>query len=186
MDRAIAGKLMDQVAAGNADAFVALAEAVQSTLYRFSIAQGLNSTDATDAVQETLTRAFASRKKWVAGSDGLAWMYGIAMNVIRESRRRNRRGPNGLQELVLQELSDGKPDVSTALAASEAERECLRQLAEAVEALPPRQREAVACRYLRRLSIHDTAAALGCAEGTVKSTLAAALEKLRRIMGARS
>ena len=58
----------------------------------------------------------------------------------------------------------------------------LQQLMEAVAELPPRQREAVACRYLRRMSIRETAVVMGCAEGTVKSAVAAALERLRRLL----
>ena len=53
---------------------------------------------------------------------------------------------------------------------------------EAIQRLPPRQREAVACRYLRQMSIRRTAEAMGCAEGTVKSAVSAALERLRGIL----
>jgi RNA polymerase sigma-70 factor (ECF subfamily) len=53
---------------------------------------------------------------------------------------------------------------------------------EAVAELPSRQREAIACRYLRRMSIKETAEAMGCAEGTVKSAVSAALERMRDIM----
>ncbi len=44
----------------------------------------------------------------------------------------------------------------------------------AVRALPPRQQEAVALHYLLDMPIADTAAAMGCDEGTVKSHLARA------------
>jgi RNA polymerase sigma-70 factor (ECF subfamily) len=55
----------------------------------------------------------------------------------------------------------------------------LGQLMEAVGELPPRQREAIACRYLRRMTVRETAEVMGCAEGTVKSAVSAALERLR-------
>ncbi|GAG42689.1 unnamed protein product, partial [marine sediment metagenome] len=32
------------------------------------------------------------------------------------------------------------------------------------------------------MSVHDTAAAMGCAEGTVKAAVAAALENMRKAM----
>ena len=60
----------------------------------------------------------------------------------------------------------------------------LRCLREAVAGLPPRQREAIACRYLRRMSVRETARAMGCAEGTVKSAVSAALERLREVLQA--
>ena len=63
-----------------------------------------------------------------------------------------------------------------------ADAEELAGLASALAALPPRQREAVACRYLRRMSVRETAATMGCAEGTVKAAVFAALRGLRKSM----
>ena len=42
----------------------------------------------------------------------------------------------------------------------------------------------VACRYLLELDVAETAAALGIPEGTVKSRLSRALERLRQQMEA--
>jgi RNA polymerase sigma factor (sigma-70 family) len=53
----------------------------------------------------------------------------------------------------------------------------------ALRALPRRQREAVALRYLCDLSEADTAAAMGCSTGAVKSATSRGLERLRRSLG---
>jgi RNA polymerase sigma factor (sigma-70 family) len=45
--------------------------------------------------------------------------------------------------------------------------------------LPPRQRACVVLRFFDQLSVEETAAALGCRPGTVKSQTARALETLR-------
>jgi RNA polymerase sigma factor (sigma-70 family) len=50
---------------------------------------------------------------------------------------------------------------------------------DALDALPPRQRAVVVFRYLCDLPNADVAKALGCATGTIKSTLHAALKQLR-------
>ena len=50
----------------------------------------------------------------------------------------------------------------------------------AVRALPPRQRAVIVLRYLEDLSETDTARAMDCAVGTVKSQAAKALATLRR------
>ncbi|EDY64376.2 RNA polymerase sigma-70 factor (sigma-E family) [Streptomyces pristinaespiralis] len=54
-----------------------------------------------------------------------------------------------------------------------------QSLAAAVRRLPVRQRAVVVLRYFEDLSVEDTAAALGCAPGTVKSQAAKALRTLR-------
>jgi RNA polymerase sigma factor (sigma-70 family) len=56
------------------------------------------------------------------------------------------------------------------------EREALEEL---LSRLPDRQRLAVVLRFLADLPLLDVAAAMGCAVGTVKSTLHAALTRLR-------
>ncbi len=55
----------------------------------------------------------------------------------------------------------------------------LMDLQDAVTALPPRQRAALVLRYYCDLNIDQTAAALGCSRGTVKSQTAKALATLR-------
>jgi RNA polymerase sigma-70 factor (ECF subfamily) len=60
------------------------------------------------------------------------------------------------------------------------EKRATRQaLLSAVESLDEDDRQVVVCRYFLELSGQETAAALGVAEGTVKSRLSRALAKLR-------
>jgi RNA polymerase sigma-70 factor (ECF subfamily) len=52
----------------------------------------------------------------------------------------------------------------------------------ALTTLSARQRLAVDCYYFADLSITDTAAVMGCSEGTVKSTLSDARARLRSLL----
>ena len=52
-----------------------------------------------------------------------------------------------------------------------------------LRALPARQREAVVLRYLVDLSEQETAQAMACTVGTVKSTTARGLDRLRASLG---
>ena len=169
---------MNRAASGNGEAFGKLATAVQDDLFRFALALRLNRADAAEAAQETLLRAYGKRKTWQFDGNVTAWLFGIAMNVVRELHRKRRGSrmvdldPAG----IAGPSTDGLPDRTAGLA----------ELAEALEALPARQREAVACRYLRGMSVKETAAVMSCAEGTVKATLHAAIENLRQRMRTRT
>ena len=168
-------RLMDRAAAGQPSAFDELARAVQDDLMRFALAQGLRTADAADAVQETLIRAYNGRKRWRKGRGVLRWLYGIAINVVREMRRKSSRHTAGLDANIVAAAagqSEGGP----------VDGELIEQLSAALADLPPRQREAVACRFLRRMTVRRTAEAMGCAEGTVKAATAAAIENLRKSM----
>lgn len=52
----------------------------------------------------------------------------------------------------------------------------------ALEVLPEDQREVVTLRFFSELSVAETAEALGIREGTVKSRLSRAMERLRGVL----
>ena len=171
---------MTQAAAGDDEAFGRLAGAVQDDLFRFALAHGLRRADAAEATQETLMRAYRARRQWRTDGDAVNWLLGIAMNAVRELYRKAGRGAiEGLDPSLLAGPS-GDP------AGPLEDGEALAGLAKAIGRLPPRQREAVTCRHLRQLSVRDTAAAMGCAEGTVKAAVFAAMENLKRMMRAQA
>ena len=167
-------RLMDRAASGDRGAFGDLSTASQDGLYRFTLAQGLRTADAAEAVQETLLRAYRARGSWRRGGRVRAWLRGIAMNVVRETRRGRRREKVGLDLDALAVAAGDAPGDADQDAADR-----LGPLAAAIEALPPRQREVVACRFILHMSVRQTAQAMGCAEGTVKATVSAALAAMR-------
>lgn len=188
-DREICTDLMDRAARGDGEAFGSLALAVQDDLYRFGLSQCLRQADAAEATQECFLRAYRQRATWRPGGDVMGWMYGIAMNVVREFRRRNRRLMSGGLELDL--LSEADCDRPGAIGSDHEPFERPNgddfrmqrdELAAALAALPPRQQEAVACRYLMEMSLTQTAQIMGCAEGTIKAAVFAGLANLRKLM----
>ena len=100
----------------------------------------------------------------------------IVANAARNRRRAARRREHA--ELRLAEApdwSDAAPSPDAAVEAAEERRALLR----AVNALAGGDRDVIACRYFMQLDVAETAAVLGCAEGTVKSRTARALQRLR-------
>jgi len=177
------GELMDRASSGDDDAFARLAAQAQDTLYRFALAHLLNTADAAESVQETLLRAYRGRRGWKTGAEPWSWLFGIAMNVVREGLRKRRRQ-------VALELPGEQPDAAgrggrdaRAGPAAQVERmEDLDRLARAIALLPPRQREALTCRHLRQMSVRETARTMSCAEGTVKAAVSAAMDSLRKLL----
>lgn len=168
---ASADELMRRAAGGDADAFVELAQRLSRRLFGFCRAHLLRPDEADDVRQECLLRAWRIRASYRGGDPG-PWLLGIAMNVIRERRRRPQ--PGRLEA----DLGDASSPAADAAEAADQHEHLRRALAQ----LPPRQREAIACRFLAGLSTAQAARAMGVAEGTVKATLHQAVANLRRML----
>lgn len=130
-----------------------------------------NITDAEDLVQETLLQALRSAGRFRGDSAVYTWLHGILLNLSRRYWRSRKR-------LVFDErpvLAAATP----AVAPGRGDRDyVLRQLAEAVLALSPEQREVVVLRFYENLKIADIADRTGVSTGTVKSRLHYALRIL--------
>lgn len=125
----------------------------------------IDSSDRDDVVQQALLRAWENRRQYdpKRGSPG-AWLAAIVVNEARKARRR----PTRVIGEIASETNSGSPDRI--------------DLDRAVDRLAERQRLAVNCYYYVGLSVSETAYAMGCSEGTVKSTLADARKRLRNIL----
>jgi RNA polymerase sigma-70 factor (ECF subfamily) len=60
----------------------------------------------------------------------------------------------------------------------------LEQIEEAIQSLPPRQREAFLLRYWEELDVAETAAVMGCTEGSVKTHCSRAVQALSKRLSA--
>ena len=128
---------------------------------------------AEDLAQEALARAWRDWPKVQAGGDAEPWVYTTAFNLLRSWHRRLRVARRRAPELA---PSGTTPDGTDGSAAGLTVRR-------AVAALPPRQREAIALRYYADLPVRETAAVMGCAEGTVRALTAQAVAALRSTLG---
>jgi RNA polymerase sigma-70 factor (ECF subfamily) len=61
----------------------------------------------------------------------------------------------------------------------------MRQIEEAIARLPARQREAFLMRYWEEMDVAETAAAMGCTEGSVKTHCFRAVQALSQSLGAK-
>ena len=126
---------------------------------------------ARDAVAEAFVRAWERWDRVSAMRSPTGWVYRVALHDLR--RRGRRRRAEAVLALRAARRSPGPATVPPPAVDP--------QLWEAVAALPRRQREAVAFRYVADLPEREVAEAMGVSEGTASATLAAA----RRALGAR-
>jgi RNA polymerase sigma-70 factor (sigma-E family) len=125
---------------------------------------------AEDLVQTTLTRLYLSWPLFsrTANRDGYA-RRALVNAYIDEQRRPWRRRERSSSHLP--DAPSADPDTGT---------ERTESMTVALRGLPPRMRGAIVCRYFHDLSVAETADALNCSQGTVKSQTARALDHLRR------
>jgi RNA polymerase sigma factor (sigma-70 family) len=102
-----------------------------------------------------------------------AWLATVAIN---QSRSRWRR-------LTMVERVEGRLAAGDRSAEGAPGGEALTELLAVIGRLPERQRSALLLRHYARLSVRETAEAMGCAEGTVKSLTNRAVERLRSELG---
>lgn len=127
---------------------------------------------AQDLVQEALTKTYVAWPRLRDPANAEAYTRkAITTTAISWFRRRS----------FSERPSDTIPD-RVAVGPAEAADERAWLWAALLE-LPVRQRAAVVLRYYEDLTEAQTAAAMGCAVGTVKSQVSAALAKLRERLG---
>ena len=137
----------------------------QDTLYRAALAILGDAHEAEDAVQDAFLRYWEKAPDFPDAAHERAWLLAVTVNGCKSRLRspwRRRTAP----------LLDTYP------AAEPEEREVL----EAVQALPPRDRAVVHLYYYEGYQTAEIAAMTGQREGTVRSRLSRARGKLRELL----
>ena len=137
----------------------------ENTLYRTALAILADVQEAEDAVQETFLRYMEKAPVFESAEHERAWLIRVAVNGCKSRLRspwRRRSAP----------LTEAHP------AADEEEAGVL----ELVLTLPPKDRAAVHLFYYEGYATAEIAAMAGEAEGTVRSRLSRARQKLKKLL----
>ncbi len=126
-----------------------------------------------EVAREVTAEAFArALERWdrvsAMGSPG-GWTYRVALNLVRRRARRAALEHRLLRRMAAGDGSAGVPDHAV-------------EVWQAVTALPPRMRTAVALRYLGGLTEAEVATTMGVAAGTVAATLHDARRRLAHLL----
>ena len=126
---------------------------------------------AEDLVQETLAKAYAQWRRVQNADNSDAYVRRILVNEARQRWRRHDAPVLSTDAVWEQPAPDGTDDVVRRA-----------ELLQALLSLPLRQRATIVLRHLDGLTERETAAALGCSEGTVKSQASRAMAALRKYL----
>jgi len=147
--------------------------------------------DALDVVQDAmlkLARNYASRPS----AEWRPLFYRIMENGIRDLQRRRsvrkrfmawlpgpKEDPDNEAQDPLENVADTSPPIPDTLMQGEA----MLKLESSLRELPTRQREAFMLRNFEGLDVAETAAAMGCSQGSVKTHYSRAVHALREQLG---
>jgi RNA polymerase sigma factor (sigma-70 family) len=171
-------ELVERARRGHAAAYDEIVQRYTEMAFRTAYLVTGSAADAEEAVQDAFVKAHRALGRFREDAPLRPWLLRIVGNEARNRRRAaGRRATIELRAARLA-VSGAAPDPETAIAAADERRALLR----ALEALSDEQRDVVTCRYLLQLSSEETAAVLAIPEGTVKSRLARALDRLRELL----
>ncbi|MGA3261128.1 MAG: RNA polymerase sigma factor [Bryobacteraceae bacterium] len=164
-------QLFERLRAGQEQAFVALYHRRQPALYRFALQMSGSAPVAEDIVQEVFLALLREECGYDPERGSLvAYLFGIARKLLlRQFERRRLDVPvdtGGAEEGRFTEPVDASDPLADLAA-----RERVEALRRAVSSLPRRYREVVVLCDLEEVDYAETAAALGCPIGTVRSRL---------------
>jgi RNA polymerase sigma factor (sigma-70 family) len=127
---------------------------------------------AADLAQATFCSVVRSRGRFVPGSKFRPWIFAIAMNALRDHQRRAGR------ELLTSAGTLPEEPYETTFRDTGLERE----VRDALEQLPPQQREAVVLHRFEGFAFSEIAQMVGLTESAVKVRAHRGYERLRELL----
>ena len=132
---------------------------------------------AEDLVQSTLEQAYLAWRRVCSADEPEAYVRRMMINA--HARRHRRRLKEFLWAKGDSDLAHEPRDTGDPIGQADNRSTLLKALGQ----LPPRQRQAVVLRYWEDLTETQTAQAMGCSVGAVKSNSAKGIAKLRAVPG---
>ncbi len=164
---------------GDAEAFNELVNRHHTKIYGLAYRILGNTEDAADATQETFLEAYKSIKSFQFQSQFGTWLYRIGINTcqqyIRKAQSRERTLTAYTDEVEIRGIASEEYSPERMML----KKEQNQIVQDAINRLPPKQREVVTLFYMQHLKYREIAEVLNCSEGTVASRLNQALKNLK-------
>ena len=173
-------RLMTRAQQGDSDAYVTFLRAITPRVRQLvrSKRRFIGGTDVEDVVQEVLLSVHAVRATYDSARPLIPWLSAIVRHRLADAGRRHVR--QGAHEIGVDDL-----DVTFQTPVANSREETFGDpdaLAQAIQALPPGQRQAVELLKLRELSLKEASALTGMSIGALKIATHRAIASLRRAL----
>ncbi|MDQ6692118.1 MAG: RNA polymerase sigma factor [Candidatus Dormibacteraeota bacterium] len=172
-------ELIERARAGDGAAYEELVRLHSEVAFRTAYLAVGRAVDAEEVAQDAFIKAYRALPRFRADLAFRPWLLRIVANEASNRRRSAGRRAHLESRLFNESItSESAPSAEEIVEAGDDRRSLLR----AVNELGEEDRLVIAHRYVLELSVDETAAALGCAPGTVKSRLSRAVGRLRQKM----
>lgn len=171
-------ELLVRAAAGDGEAFACFYRRHLPAIAGYLLRRTGDREAAADLTAEVFAAALLACPRFrPGGPPALAWLYGIAANKLRESRRRGRVEEEARRRLAWepQALDDDDLAAVERMARAGGESEVLA----AVATLPPDQREAILAHVVEEQGYEQIAERLVCSQSVVRQRVSRGLRALR-------
>ena len=173
-------RLMARAQQGDSVAYVTLLRAITPRVRQLVRARRgfLGESDVEDVVQEVLLSVHTARATYDRARPLMPWLSAIVRHRLADAGRRRVR--QGAHEIGVDDV-----DVTSQAPAANSREEMFGDpdaLAQAIQALPPGQRQAVELLKLRELSLKEASALTGMSIGALKIATHRAIASLRRAL----
>ena len=177
----IAPDILARAQGGDTAAFNDLVRFYRQDLLRVTYRFVGNYEDARDVLQLVFIKVYQNIERWEPRAPFWSWLYRIAVNESLGWKKREKRRYGVVTPIEETPYPDAPSNLASPLD-DVAREEIGERLTHAIEMLPEMQRATFVLRYREELSVKETAAVLGCAEGTVKANGFHAIRRLRQIL----
>jgi RNA polymerase sigma-70 factor, ECF subfamily len=169
--------------AGSSDAFGLLFERHARAVYNLCFRRTGSWSVAEDLTSDVFLVAWRRRGEVVFTAEGesvLPWLLGVALNLVRNRRRSDRRATAAIARL---DAKAKEADFSDEVVGRLADEIRMREVLAVFDRLPVHEQEVLSLCAWAELSYEDCALALGVPIGTVRSRLSRARSHLRELVG---
>ncbi len=176
-------KLIAEVLGGDHEAFAQLVEAYEDKVYNLCLRMCSDREDAKDLAQEAFLKAWRGLRFYKQEAAFSTWLYRLTSNVcIDYLRQKKRRSVVSFVTADEEGIQLDIPDPTPTPEQQVMDEQTKARVANAMSQLEEEFRLVLTLRVVEELSYDEIAEIMDLKVGTVKSRLARAREKLRKIL----